>query len=211
MSVEFDVQTGKTYLTKDKSNKIITDFIEQFRDIYSKFPDKGKEQFENFVSFATIKHSYGTAISIRILMEEFLKDNYIVPAISQKLSDGKMQKLMEICKKDGIDYASEALKTMTFTNFMKVMQTDFHNRDKLEPKDNLKDNLKKAVYDYITNDGKETRIDYKDSQTILDIFSIVSGVIHGRRYDALQIFNYSVPFLNITRKYIEKGVKWGGT
>ena len=58
-------------------------------------------------------------------------------------------------------------------------------------------------------EGQKIRIDPDDSDAILKVFNIVSGVIHGKKFDALQIFNASVPFLKLTEKYIEKGVEWG--
>lgn len=207
MTVEFDNTSGKTHLVSDTDNKTIIDFIDEFRNTYSKFPDKDKELFENFVSFAAIEHTYGIAISIRILMEDFLKDNYIVPAISRELSNGNKQTLMLKSKNENIDYSSNALKIMTFTEFMKVMRGGYN----LSSNPKLKGYLMKAVCDYITSngEGQKIRIDPDDSDAILKVFNIVSGVIHGKKFDALQIFNASVPFLKLTEKYIEKGVEWG--
>lgn len=207
MSVVIDGQTGERHLKKVENNKLISDFIEEQKGNYSNMPDTGKELFENFASFINIEHSYGAALSLRILIEDFIKDNFIAPAISNHLSQAFINELFDKAKEKDTPYLSLALLTINFGNLLKMMKSPpIIKRNNL----NLQKALNNAFCEYISNDkiGILRKLSKPESEGISDIHKTVSSVIHGKRYNALQVFQSSKPFFDILTDFFKKGQKW---
>jgi len=207
MSVVIDDQSGERHLTKVKNGKLISDFIKEQKGNYSNMPDTGKELFENFASFMNIEHSYGAALSLRILIEDFIKDNFIAPAISNHLSQTFINELFEKAEKKDTPYISFALHIINFGKLLEMMKSP----PTIKPNNlNLPKALNNAFCEYISNDevGILRKLSKSESEGISGTYKTASSVVHGNRYTALQVFQSSKPFFDILTDFFKKGQKW---
>ena len=210
MDVDLDVN-GKPVLKVGGDSKLISDFIKAQKINYSKMPAKDKEMFENFVSFTNIKHPYGSAVSMRVLIEDFFKDNFLAPAINNYLSNSYQQKLFNEAKSRDSNILSLSLHMINFTELMITMRNGLKNGRSGYKKSNLRNALVQSLWKYISSDatGKIKRLNENESDNVMEVFHTISTVIHGGRYDALQIFNESQKFFELLSEYFsEKRMEW---
>ncbi|MEM0136640.1 MAG: hypothetical protein QXU18_15670 [Thermoplasmatales archaeon] len=210
MNIELD-NNGNTVLKNGNDSKIISAFVDQQKPNYSKMPDFDKEMFENFVSFTSIKRTYGAALSMRILMENFLKDNFLAPAIHQYLSTENQDKLFKEAKLHDAEYLSFALHRITFNHLLDTIGD-------LSPPPKAQNRLTKfwkvveeSVVEYISTDstGKKKKLSKNEISDLKDLHKYMSSVVHGARYDALQVFTQSKVFFNLLTSYFKiKGLVW---
>ncbi len=210
MNIELD-PNGKQVLRNGDDSKTISDFVRAQKLNYSQMPDADKEMFENFVGFISIKHTYGSSVSMRVLMEDFIKDNFLAPAIQNYLSSSNKQKLFEEAQSKKIPFLSLSLQKITFGGLLKMMVNGAKPVGSRGGTVNLKRALRDSFLKYITTDstGKKRRLSEAESDTIEQIFKTISAVIHGARYDAIQIFNDSLKYFDILSNYFqERNMKW---
>ena len=210
MNIEKD-PNGKTVLKNGNDSKMISDFVRKQKLNYSQMPDADKEMFEDFVGFTSIKHPYGSAVSMRVLMEDFFKDNFLAPAIKNYLSSSDKQKLFEEAKSKQIPFLSLSLQKITFSGLLYIMSNGANTVNSQGRTVPLKRALIDSFWEYISTDstGKIRRLSKNESDTVGQIFDTISTVIHGGRFDALQIFNDSLKFFDILSVYFEqKNMKW---
>ncbi|MCW1294219.1 MAG: hypothetical protein QXP07_00035 [Candidatus Parvarchaeum sp.] len=206
---------GKTILDKPEGSKVIENFIQKQRmSYYYKLSVEDKEQFENFVSFININHSYGSAISLRILIENFFKENFISPALDKFATEDLRKDIFSECKKKNYETIPFVLHQITFSGLIKTLKNK-KPQQRNNPKYNkdLKYRLEILIKTYITVDieGKKMNLKKKDLNKVNDIFSFVSSVVHGKKYDCNQIFSTSQPFFDILRDFYNKQVNSGDT
>jgi hypothetical protein len=210
MEVDLDVN-GKPVLKVGGDSKLISDFIKAQGINYSKMPDKDKEMFENFVSFTNIKHPYGSAVSMRVLIEDFFKDNFLAPAINKYLPNSYWQKLFQEAKSENKNFLSLSLQKINFTDLLNTMKNGLKEDKSKNNKNKLKGALSGSLWKYISSDTKGSirRLNQEESDNVLALFRTISSVIHGGRFDALQIFNESQIFFELLSKYFkEKKMDW---
>lgn len=210
MNIELD-PNGKPILKNGDDNKIISDFVNAQKLNYSQMPDADKEMFEDFVGFTSIKHTYGAAVSMRVLMEDFFKNNFLAPAINTYLSNSDRQKLFEEARSKQIPFLSLSLQIITFGELLKMMVNGVPPASHLRGTVNLKKALRNSFLEYITIDptGKVKRLSKDESDTMGQIFGTISKVVHGAHFDALQIFKESLKFFDLLTVYFkQKHMKW---
>ncbi|MGP6207919.1 hypothetical protein ACNF42_07840 [Cuniculiplasma sp. SKW3] len=191
---------GVISLDKQEDSKTIEGFIKSQKKYYLQFTDEDKELFDNFVSFMTIKHAFGSAISLRVLMENFMKKNFISPAIIMFLDDQDKGELFDKAREKNTDYLSQALNMITFTDLIYLLKDQKLPKNK---KGALKNKIKTSIISYVTNteEGKNRNLGEEELGDIKNIFDTVSNVIHGKKYDTDQIFIDSKPFFETLKKF----------
>lgn len=210
MNVELD-PNGKPVLKVGDDSKIISDFVKEQRINYSRMPDKDKEMFEDFISFISIKHTYGSAVSMSVLMEDFFKDNFLTPAINNYLSESNKRKLFNQARSKQMHFLSLSLHKITFSGLLNIMRDGLHPVNINNRTMDLQEALKEALWKYISLDstGRARRLSNNESDTVKEVFDTISTAIHGGRYDALQIFRNAQKFFDILSVYFQqKRMQW---
>jgi len=206
MSVELD-EKGKTVLTEKADGGTISGFVQEQKLNWSKMPDADKELFEHFVGFTSIKHPYGAAVSIRALMENFFKDNFLVQAMYNYMPEVRRDRLFQESKEK--DYPVEAyyLQKLNFTNLLDIME---YNKT-ISKEGSFKAVLENAVLSYITKnpEGRSKKLSQQECKDVKEMHHLFSSVIHGNKYDSLQIFKVSMKFFDLLTVYFQqKNLKW---
>lgn len=197
--------SGKLIGAEPASSQKETDsFLDSYKATISNFPDVDKEQAHNLISFTNIAHPFGTAISIRIIIEDFLKDNFLSPAIMQFLGADSLKKLQEHVKTNGTSMLVEAITRITIKRLFAILKGEDPGRN------GLKSKIEKAVKEYVVNDpiGSQKNLDKITWEVIQAVFDLTSGAVHGRRYDAIQLFRSSKEVFDAIIIYFGKGGKW---
>lgn len=211
MNVELD-DNGAPVLKNGDDSKIISGFVEAQKSNYSLMPDRDKEMFEDFISFISIKHSYGSAVSMRVLIEDFFKDNFLAPAIQNYLSNQNRRKLFNEARSKRIHFLSLSLHKITFKGLLHIMENGLNPVRNSNSSPNLKRALNESFWNYISSDstGKIRRLNKDESDIVNLVFDTISTVIHGGRFDAIQVFNDSRKFFDLLSTYFQgKRMKWG--
>ena len=190
-------------LDKPEDSITIEEFIKEQKPIYLKLSDEDKELFDNYVSFISIKHSFGSAISLRVLIENFFKKNFIDPALTKFLSEEDKGKLFSKAKNNNTDYLSEALHTINFKVLIDLLK---NNKPFKLKNSKTQSKLRESINRYITENAEgKTKILVENELTkIYGIFNIASKVIHGNRYDTNQIFLDSKPLFEILMRFYQR-------
>ena len=196
---------GKLIGVEPSSNQHETAlFLDSHKKTISNFPDVDKEQTHNLISFANIDHPYGTAISVRIIIEDFLKDNFLIPAITKFLDSASMLTLQGYAKTNGTTLSVEAITRITVKGLFEILEGGNPGRK------GIKSKLEKAVSEYVLNDpiGSNDTFDKATWTLIQQVFDLTSGVVHGRRYNAMQLFRSAKVVFESISIYFANGGKW---
>ncbi|MDA8055787.1 MAG: hypothetical protein M0Z77_09120 [Thermoplasmatales archaeon] len=202
-SVEKTGSDGDITLKVGQEQKVLSIFVDNYRATVLSFRSLDQEQFWQFIGFVSIKHAYGAATAIRVLIEDFLKLNYLSPGIIKYLGKRNLKKLYMKVEKDKTDLASEAVMMITVKNlFLTLMGID--------PKSNglrghINDTLKKF---YRSRATKNRRFKKEQWEKLKLVYDTSSKIIHGQQYDAYQLFNEVNGIFEIFKEYSEKEGKW---
>ncbi len=194
---------GQQILGMADDSKAIEDFIRIQKPIYSIMSDKDKEFFENYIGFISIKHSFGSAISLRNLLENFLKNNFIEPALEKFLPEEQKGQLFNYVRKYGGEYLSRALHLITFSGLVKLLKTRNVGRNG----NRLRKKIRESIVKYVEENDMANlnHLGEEELDKIQKIFDLVSKVIHGSKYDTDQIFSESKPFFDVLTGFNQMG------
>lgn len=211
--MEANKYDGKTILKKPQSSRVIENFIEkQRKSYYNMLSSEDKEQFENFISFINIEHPYGSAISLRILIENFFKENFISPALNKLATEELYDTIFSLSKNTNSEPFQIALHILTFRGLIDTLWGSKPNqKDNYKNNNNLKYHLMALIHKYVTedNEGRNKNLSKNDLATVYNVFTFISGVVHGKKYNSSQIFEESQPFFEILGDFYNKSVNSG--
>jgi len=205
MNVELDGK-GKTVLTEKADGGTISGFVQEQKLNWSKMPDADKELFEHFVGFTSIKHPYGAAVSMRALMENFFKDNFLVQAMNNHMTEDQRDKLFHKSHENDYQVLAYYLDKVNFTTLLKIMKTNKRSKN-----GGHRAELENAVLSYITKDteGISKKLSEQECEDVIYMYRFFSSVIHGNHYDSTQIFKVSMKFFDLLTVYFQqKNLKW---
>lgn len=205
-SVERTDGRGTFRLIVGDEQKVLSSFVNGFRDVVSTFPELDKEQFWQFVGFISIRHAYGAAVAIRVLTEDFLKVNYLAPSILKNLSGPDKEELNKRAKKNNNKILTQAIETIKVNNLFNVLSGT--------PTGNSRDRLRNKIIESLIEFNKS--IAFKKRQFSKDqweelrsAFKLSSKIIHGDQYDAIQLFNHvKDSVFKLFREYYDRGERW---
>ena len=195
---------GTVKLIPGDEQKSLSLFVNDFKDIISTFQEPDKERFWQFVGFVSIKHTYGAAIALRILIEDFLKVNYLGPSILRYLSKKDREKLYEVAIEKDNNYLAQAVMLLTVNNLFNTLMGS--------PSKNS--GLRKMIIQSLTKFTKvrifKKRQFSKDQWAKLkEAYDLSSKIIHGKQYDVIQFYNHTKEnVFDLFKEYYERGEKW---
>lgn len=201
--VERENGDGSVMLKLGDEQKLLSSFVEEYRDIVSTFLESDKEQFRQFVGFVSIKHEYGAATAIRMIIEDFLKANYLVPSILKHLAKADKEKLSGSAKTNGNDLPAEAIMKITVRNlFLTLMGNPQKNGG-------MRGKIAKSVVKFTKSKTGKKRQFSKDEWEIIErVFDLSSKIVHGKQYDAVQLFNETKVAFKLFEKYNKQVGGW---
>ena len=219
---------NKYALVKDNQNNRTTFKIEEewydielkqlyqlFNLIRTSIPDIDRERFLDFFSFCNLGdgHVYAAAVSVRVILEDFLIDIYSKPLLSY----------MESNYRDYyISFFHRFNNSTHNTNMQRALYADMNTTDMIEKieiidsRTYVKENNHKSrntnyiliLRNYLNSVNRsELRFDH-DDKALSNLWETSSGIVHGKQFTMEQLIGDVYQFLKAMQKHLNEGLKW---
>ncbi len=193
----------------------LKDMYELFNSIRTSIPDIDRERFLDFFSFCNLGngHVYAAAISIRVILEDFLVDVYSKPLLiymESNYNDYYKSFLVNFNKhKDNTNMQMSLYRDMNTTGMIKKIENT-------KPIKAVKKNISKyrktnyilILHKYLNSmHSQELWFDHDDN-ILSKLWDLSSGIVHGKQFTMQQLIKDTFKFVKVMQKHLNGGLKW---
>ena len=188
---------------------------QNFNSIRTSIPDIDRERFLDFFSFCNLWDGqvYAAALSMRVILEDFLVDVYSKPSLSYMKThyNNYYQSFLRQFKNSKSNMKIERFlyDKMNTTKMIEKIET-------IDPDTHVKKNSRKfrsgnyisILRNYLNYTNSPELWFNKSGFPLNNLWRLSSDIVHGKPFAMVQLIDNTSKFIESIKKHIDEGLKW---